>query len=54
MFAVIFILYLISRTNYFSEHPAAPTGLVPASGGTVGARVKKIFPLEQNYSASEK
>jgi len=54
MFAVILILFFISQTNCFSEHPAAPTGLIPALDGTVGARVKKILPLEQNYSASEK
>jgi len=26
----------------------------PAGGEAVGARVKKILPLEQNYSVSEK
>ena len=32
------------------KYPAAPTGLVPDEVGTVGAREKKILPLEQNYS----
>jgi len=37
-----------------TEHPAGSLGLVSAEGGASESREKKILPLEQNYSGSDR
>ncbi|MEK7062239.1 MAG: hypothetical protein AAB940_00675 [Patescibacteria group bacterium] len=40
--------------NCFEEHPAGAISLVSPQRRLIAPRAKKILPLEQNYSVSEK